>query len=150
MAFEVGKDVEGLCSSCGDVWHVIVAKVADKITKVQCKQCGKLHRLKPTGDAPDANLNPARRKVDSPRSSSITKSKAPARSGRGRAASAPAGVRIDPDKPLLPYAVSARFAEGDQIKHPKFGDGVVFAVEDNKIKVNFADGAKVLLHGRGA
>ena len=57
-------------------------------------------------------------------------------------------MRIDPNKPLLPYAVSARFAEGDQIKHAKFGDGVVFAVEENKIRVNFAEGAKVLLHDR--
>ena len=63
MAFSVGSDVEAMCNTCGDVWHVVVAKVGDKITKVECKQCGKQHRFKPTGDAPEANLKPAKRTV---------------------------------------------------------------------------------------
>ena len=45
----VGADVESLCAKCGDVWHVVVAKVGDRIARVQCKQCGAPHRLKPPG-----------------------------------------------------------------------------------------------------
>ncbi len=143
MAFEVGSDVEAMCNTCGDVWHVVVAKVGDKITKVQCKQCGKQHRFKPTGDAPEANLKPAKRTVVSAGPS--------ARAGSKRkSASQPRtqGIVHDPDQPTRAYALSERFAVGEQIQHKKFGPGVVIAVEDDKIRVNFGDGAKTLLHGK--
>ncbi|NVB36307.1 hypothetical protein G6O69_00585 [Pseudenhygromyxa sp. WMMC2535] len=141
MAFEVGTDIEGMCSSCGDVWHVIVAKVGDKITKVQCKQCGKQHRLKPTGDAPEANLKPVKRKVAAP-------SGGAKRSSRARASTSTPGVVIDPNKPLRPYSMRERFEVGEQIDHSKFGKGVVYALAENKIRVNFDAGAKVLLHDK--
>jgi sRNA-binding protein len=139
MAFEVGSDIEAMCNPCGDVWHVVVAKIGDKITKVQCKQCGKQHRFKPTGEAPEANLNPTRRKVES----SVPKTARP----RAKAAGS-AGIVHDPDKPTREYAISERFVLGDQIQHKKFGPGVVCGVEDDKIRVNFSDGMKVLLHAR--
>ena len=34
MSAGVGADVEALCSKCGDVWHVVVAKIGDKIVKM--------------------------------------------------------------------------------------------------------------------
>jgi hypothetical protein len=141
MAYEVGSDIEAMCNPCGDVWHVVVAKVGDKITKVQCKQCGKQHRFKPTGDAPEANLNPTRRKVESG---------GPKPTPRSRAAkpSARAGIVHDPNKPTREYGISERFALGDQIQHKKFGAGVVCGVEDSKIRVNFSEGVKVLLHAK--
>jgi Zn ribbon nucleic-acid-binding protein len=140
MAFEVGSDVEAMCRTCGDVWHVVVAKIGDKITKVECKQCGKQHRFKPTGDAPQANLEPARRKVVS--------TSAPRRARTGAGGSASAVVIHDPNKPTRPYNLRERFARGEQIQHKKFGAGVVCVVEDDKIRVAFSDGVKVLLHGR--
>jgi hypothetical protein len=136
--FQVGADVEALCNTCGDVWHVIVAKVGEKITKVVCKQCGKQHRFKPTGDAPAANLKPVRTVVARP---TVAGSPRPT-----RARASEAGIILDPNKPKRTYQISERFAEGEQIEHPKFGAGVVCAVEDTKIRVNFADGTKTLLH----
>jgi hypothetical protein len=137
MAFEVGSDIEAMCNPCGDVWHVVVAKIGEKITKVQCKQCGKQHRFKPTGDAPEANLNPTRRKVASS-GSKVT---------RGRAKPSAGGSIVhDPSKPRRAYGISERFALGEQIQHKKFGAGVVCGVEDSKIRVNFSEGLKVLLH----
>ncbi|KIG14950.1 hypothetical protein DB30_06139 [Enhygromyxa salina] len=139
MAFEVGSDIEAMCNPCGDVWHVVVAKIGDKITKVQCKQCNKQHRFKPTGDAPDANLNPTRRKVES----------AGPKATRARAKpTASAGIVLDPNKPTRDYGISERFSLGDQIQHKKFGPGVVCGVEDSKIRVNFSEGLKVLLHAK--
>lgn len=141
--FVVGADVEALCNTCGDVWHVVVAKLGEKITKVECKQCGKQHRFKPTGDAPAANLKPTRTVVARP----ATPSTARASTGeRPKATRKDTGLILDPRKPTRPYAISERFAEGDQIAHPKFGDGVVCGVEDTKIRVNFAEGTKTLLH----
>lgn len=149
MAFEVGKDVEAMCNTCGDVWHVIVAKVGDRITKVQCKQCNKQHRFKPTGDAPAANLVPPKRTVvGATRVASRGSKAASSRAGAGVRESIGGEIVHDPDKPVRAYAISERFALGDQIQHKKFGPGVVLAVEDDKVRVNFRDGLKVLLHGR--
>ncbi|PRQ09859.1 hypothetical protein [Enhygromyxa salina] len=139
MAFQVGSDIEAMCNPCGDVWHVVVAKVGDKITKVQCKQCSKQHRFKPTGDAPEANLNPTRRKVAS----------AGPKTTRARAKpAAAAGIVHDPNLPTRDYGISERFSLGEQIQHKKFGAGIVCGVEDSKIRVNFTEGVKVLLHAK--
>lgn len=146
MAFNVGSDVEAMCNTCGDVWHVVVAKLGDKITKVECKQCGKQHRFKPTGDAPAANLAPAKRKVVKPEPSAGRAK--PAGSARSRSASSSGRIVLDPDKPTRPYAIAERFVLGEQIEHKKFGPGVVCGVEDEKIRVNFAEGVKTLLHGK--
>jgi hypothetical protein len=143
MAFQVGSDVEAMCNTCGDVWHVVVAKLGDKITKVECKQCGKQHRFKPTGDAPAANLKPTRRTVVSGEPSAA-RAKPPS---RARAQTGGA-IILDPKKPVRPYAIADRFTLGEQIDHKKFGAGVVCAVEGDKIRVNFAEGTKVLLHGK--
>jgi hypothetical protein len=142
--FAVGADVEALCNTCGDVWHVVVAKLGEKITKVECKQCGKQHRFKPTGDAPAANLKPTRTVVARPAATSRASA---ATSDRAKpAARKEGGLILDPRKPMRSYAIAESFAIGDQITHPKFGDGVVCGVEDTKIRVNFAEGTKTLLH----
>ena len=140
MAFEVGTDIESMCNTCGDVWHVIVAKQGEKVTKVQCKQCGRQHRLKPTGAAPEANLKPTRRRVVG------SKKKASARVS----AKVDHGAVFDPNKPTRPYAIRERFELGEQIQHKKFGPGVVSAVEDDKIHVTFGSEAKILRHRLGS
>jgi hypothetical protein len=121
---------------------VVVAKLGDKITKVECKQCGKQHRFKPTGDAPAANLQ-VRRQVVNPR---------PAGTSRARPAPSVTGVVHDPSRPARDYAITERFEVGDQLLHKKFGPGIVIAVENDKVRVKFSDsksdGIKVLLHGR--
>ena len=33
----VAKDIEAVCSKCGESWHVIVAVSDGKIAQVQCK-----------------------------------------------------------------------------------------------------------------
>ena len=135
MPFEVGSDVEAMCRVCGDVWHVVVAKVGDKITKVECKECGKQHRFKPTGDAPQINLEPTRRTIASAPGPKLPKSKVHS--------SIPTH---DPSKPTRPYSMRERFELGEQVSHKKFGSGVVVGVEDSKIRVSFAEGVKTLLH----
>jgi hypothetical protein len=147
MAFEVGSDVEAMCNTCNDVWHVVVAKVGDKITKVECKQCGKQHRFKPTGDAPEANLKPVRRTVVRAQTPGGAGSGAK-KAGRSSAKADTRGVVLDPNKPTRDYSLRERFSLDEQIQHAKFGPGIVRAVEDDKIHVEFAEGAKVLLHGR--
>ena len=35
-----------MCGRCGQVWHVVMAKMGDKIAKVVCKRCGGHHRYR--------------------------------------------------------------------------------------------------------
>lgn len=136
----VGADVESLCSKCGDVWHVVVAKVGEQIVKVQCKECGVYHRHRPPGGA-------AARKPRSPSTSS-----SPRRSvlGSGPVAKAPPTTfSPDPSLPVRTYSMRETFQPGEQIKHPRFGVGLVERSGDpGKISVLFSDGRKILAQAK--
>jgi hypothetical protein len=133
MTAVVGADIESICSKCGDVWHVVVAKVEDKIAKVQCKQCGGLHRHRPPGDKAGGAIA-AKRSVMSKK---LLGASEPTRSVTA--------VEADLTKPTQPYHVSGRYEPGDRIDHPKFGTGVVqSALAPGKIEVSFPEGRKVL------
>jgi len=44
------------------------------------------------------------------------------------------------------YSAKNRYAVGDALSHPTFGDGVVVGVREKKVEVRFADGVRVLMH----
>lgn len=50
------------------------------------------------------------------------------------------------DADFTPYAVKTTYEAGALIKHPKFGNGVVVAVEAQKIDVLFEIGERKLAH----
>jgi hypothetical protein len=140
MTAGVGADVESLCSKCGDVWHVVVAKVGEQIVKVQCKECGGYHRHRPPGGG-------TARKVRTP---SVAPRRAAA-SGSGRvSAKAPAvSFAPDPSLPARTYSMRETFQPGEQIKHPRFGIGLVERSGDpGKISVLFSDGRKILAQAK--
>lgn len=144
MSAATGADVESLCSKCGDVWHVVVAKVGEQIVKVQCKECGGYHRHRPPGGT-------AARKPRAASSSSSSSS--PRRSsalGRGPAAKAPPTTfSPDPSLPIRSYSMREIFQPGEQIKHPRFGVGLVERTGDpGKISVLFSDGRKILAQAK--
>ena len=144
MSASVGADIEAICSKCGDVWHVVVAKVGPEIVKVQCKECHGYHRYRkpgaPTGRKARAPANPARR----------TTARAP---GRSRTATAPASVAVtfqpDMSAPTRPYHMRETFHPGEQIAHPRFGIGLVEqSSEPGKMAVLFADGRRLLAQAK--
>jgi hypothetical protein len=129
----VGADIEALCSKCGDVWHVVVAKEGEKISKVQCKQCGGYHRYKSPHDAPKEKRFPSLSTPKPPRAPKqvVERFERPA-------------VAADLTKPARPYGASEKFTVGERVDHPTFGQGVVEAVESGKVTVFFATGRRVL------
>jgi hypothetical protein len=135
MSAAVGADVEALCSKCGDVWHVVVAKVGEQIVKVHCKECNKEHRYK------------------NPKSASAAQ-KAPRAPREPRAEKAPVErfdkplVAADLAKPVRTYRASESFAVGDRVEHPSFGQGVVEIAEPGKMTVFFATGRRVLAQSK--
>ncbi|TMQ02248.1 MAG: hypothetical protein E6J91_52965 [Deltaproteobacteria bacterium] len=134
---ELGADVEARCSKCGDVWHVVVAKVGDQIVKVQCKQCGGYHRYKsPHGAPAEKKLPAASRPPREPRPP-VKRFERPA-------------IATDLSKPSRPYRANEQFEIGERIDHPSFGQGVVEISEYGKITVFFASGRRVLVQAKAA
>jgi hypothetical protein len=149
MSAGVGADVEALCSKCGDVWHVVVAKVGQKIVKVQCKQCSGYHRYKSPHMAPaeqklPAAIRPAREAKEPARDPSRGAGRGPVERFEKPAVSA------DLSKPTRPYRASELYETGERIDHPSFGQGVVEIAELGKITVFFASGRRVLAQARAA
>jgi hypothetical protein len=130
----VGADIESICGKCGDVWHVVVAKVGERIARVQCKQCGSQHRHRPPGGAPAGRREPTSRPPHASRP-------APA---------APELPPFDPSRPPLPYHPQHEYRPGDRIAHPSFGIGVVARSEPGKVQVVFGTGPRVLAQAKPA
>src|ERR1041384_3946894 len=137
MSAGVGADVEALCSKCGDVWHVVVAKVGQQIAKVQCKQCGGYHRYKsPQGPPAEKKLPATTRPVREPKPP-VERFEKPA-------------VPADLSRPSRPYRASEQFEVGERLDHPSFGQGVVEIAEPGKITVFSASGRRVLVQAKTA
>src|SRR5688572_18631912 len=138
MSAAVGADIASLCSKCGDVWHVVVAKVGTEIVKVQCKECGGYHRYR----------NPAGKAALKSKSSSS----APRASREPKPVverfEAPA-VAADLSRPVRPYRITEKYEVGDRVEHPTFGQGVVEIVDGQKVTMFFVSGRKVLVHAKG-
>lgn len=140
MSVGVGQDIESICTKCGDVWHVVVAKVGDKIAKVQCKECGGYHRYRPPGGG--AKKAPS--------------TSAAARARREPKTSSRQGARIDEPmvaanlaRPSRPYQFAEAYEPGDRIEHPKFGTGVVETTsEPGKMQVFFPEGRRILARAK--
>jgi DNA-directed RNA polymerase subunit M/transcription elongation factor TFIIS len=136
---DVGADIESVCSKCGDVWHVVVAKVEEKIVKVQCKECKAEHRYKAPKSAKAAKAK-AKKKPATKRKT--TKKKAEPE---------PVGPTVEPDlsKPSRPYSIRDSYKVAERIDHPKFGTGIVeVSSEPGKMTVFFPDGRRVLAQAK--
>jgi hypothetical protein len=136
----VGEDIDALCGHCGQVWHVVMAKVGERIAKVVCKRCGD-HHLYRTENAADAAAN--KKAGVRPRV---------ARSARTVAEPIAAPVpAFDPSKPPRPYSVRDSFAAGERVLHTQFGTGVVVAsAGPGKVEIAFPTGRRVLASARVA
>lgn len=137
MTAAVGADVEALCSKCGDVWHVVVAKVGAQIVKVQCKQCGGYHRYKSPHGAPKEKRqpNPFAPRAERAPKAPVERFEKPA-------------VAADLTKPVRTYAANLKYEVGERVEHPSFGQGVVEVSEPGKVTMFFATGRRVLVQSK--
>jgi hypothetical protein len=133
MSAAVGADIEALCSKCGDVWHVVVAKVGEDVVKVQCKQCSGYHRYK------SPHHESGSQKIAAPKAA--RKTKPVERIARPE-------VQADLSKPSRTYRPTDRYDVGERVDHPTFGQGVVESLDGSKATVFFATGRKVLVHDK--
>jgi hypothetical protein len=131
---QVGKNVDSWCTRCKLVLaHTIEAVAGGKITRVHCNTCNGQHAYRAKAPGTRTGTSRARK---------TTADATPTQSFetllRGRTA---ADARR--------YALTDRFRPGELIAHATFGLGVVTAERDGvKIEVLFAEGPKMLVHGR--
>ncbi|MGA9655009.1 MAG: hypothetical protein WBP56_16650 [Polyangia bacterium] len=132
----VGEDIEDICTRCGDTWHVVMAKVGDRVAKVVCKLCGGQHNYR--GD--QAAAAPA----SSGASSSWGRSRK-RRITRSNPITSASTVVFDPSKPPRAYSPKEGFLPGERVTHATFGIGVVSGVPGpGKVEIHFPGGLRTL------
>lgn len=137
----VGEDIDALCGKCGQVWHVVMAKVGERIAKVVCKRCGGHHLYRTENSADDAASSGAR-------SASGARRPFRARTPEPPALPVPA---FDPMKPPRPYSAMEVFTAGDRVMHVKFGTGVVTGSPGpGKVEIAFGTERRVLASAKQA
>jgi hypothetical protein len=130
----IGKDIDSWCTRCRMMLaHTVEAVVNGRVTRVHCNTCGgqHAHRARPPGTGTGSRARTTR-----------TEAAKPARDYA-------ALLRSRDPATARPYATTERFKDGELIRHPTFGLGLITALRDgNKIEVVFADGSKTLIHRR--
>jgi hypothetical protein len=142
----VGEDIEALCGRCGQVWHVVMAKMGDRIAKVVCKRCGGHHGYR-TERGAEASAGSGAGGGEARRASS------PRRHTKREAEPAAPMVMppFDPTKPPRRYTASEGFLAGERLTHPAFGTGVVTGTPGpGKIEIAFPAGVRVLACAKAA
>jgi hypothetical protein len=137
----VGEDIEALCGRCGQVWHVVMAKMGERIAKVVCKRCGGHHGYR------TEKVEAAAADAGSPAAASAGKRPSSSRRYARRDVETPQPVMppFDPSKPPRPYTAKEGFSAGERLTHPAFGTGVVTGTPGpGKIEIAFPAGVRVL------
>jgi hypothetical protein len=130
----VGEDIEDICTRCGDTWHVVMAKIGDRVAKVVCKLCGSQHNYRGEKNAPAPSAG----------SSSWGRVRR-RRTNRAPVTTAPALPEFDPAKPPRGYSPKDSYLPGERVIHATFGVGVVAATPGpGKVEVQFPTGARTL------
>ena len=146
-----GDQIEARCTRCNDVTgHVVVALVGGEIVKVECRACGSVHKYHPptpAGKVREAasvcRVRQGQNRVVTTSAPIVSLSKAQ-RAAEEQEQSWQRALNASVATPR-PYGMSASFAEGDVIEHPKFGLGVVREVlPPDKIQVLFRDKSRLL------
>lgn len=146
----VGSELEALCGKCKKATrHVVLAMLAGKPSRVECRPCGATHAYRPPKDAADAA--PAAKKASTRSATGGAKkgAKAAAPAGPSPAEVWAAAMRKAAASTPVKYSMSGRFDPGQRLTHATFGEGVVQSVQSASVcAVVFSDGIKKLLMGR--
>jgi len=146
-----GREIDAYCTRCKRLaGHRIVAMVGASPARVQCQACQSVHNYRPRAPG-EKEASGAPRRIASGAApattrSSVTKAEQARRDRETQWEKATSGKT---PSEFRRYDVKQRFAEGDLVRHAKFGDGVVIRIIDAaKIEVLFKDGdAKTLAQG---
>lgn len=151
-----GSEIDAWCTKCKMLLgHRIVALVRSNPARVICMTCGSEHRylksapgtqsVAPVKRSADGTLSQVARAGSgtTPRRSAATSQRLPAKANEWE--SRVLGQAVSS---FTRYSMAHKFAQGELVTHPKFGDGyVVEVVDPQKVSIMFRDGPKTLAHG---
>lgn len=141
--YRAGQEIDSYCTKCKlDLTHKIVAVVANKPAKVECRTCYGVHNYRPPKSAAAAAS------ASSSSGSGTTRARSAGGSSRSSAKAPPEPPLAPPDHARIAlYAIHEKFSVGAWIQHKTFGVGVVLReLATNKIEVRFDNETKVLVH----
>ena len=148
---KTGGEADSWCTKCKLVLnHRIIAMVGGTPVRVECSTCGSHHNFRPRAPGEKATVvrsGGASSASSGPRStrSSVTKAQQAALEREKMWEKAIAGKAVNE---FRAYRVDQTFAEGDLIRHKKFGDGVVTRILDpKKVEILFKDEPRTLAQG---
>ncbi|MBU0485413.1 MAG: hypothetical protein KKB30_12990 [Proteobacteria bacterium] len=148
-----GDQIESRCLKCKVVTnHIIVAMTGETIAKVQCNSCGGSHNYRPPVAEKKKTSSIMRRRDGALTVSNADKTKAERNATprkkvvRGRV-NFEALIKDQNLDSAIPYAMDVTLTEGNLIKHPTFGYGIVMeTMAPNKAQISFQEhGAKILM-----
>ena len=150
----VAKDIEAVCSKCGETWHVIVAVADGKIAQVQCKSCMGYHKYKPiASDRMTIKKSTKTMIAASVPKPAATRSSSSSSKSKSTRSSEPKILepKVTPSsREIRKYNIhESNFQLGDRIEHAKFGIGVVDELPSpNKMYVTFQTERILLVYGK--
>jgi hypothetical protein len=147
-----GGEVDSWCTKCKLVLnHRIIAMVGGTPARVECSTCGSHHnfRARAPGEKAPSTASPRASSSSggtrAPRATSATKAQQAALDRERSWEKAVSGKAVSE---FRNYRVDETFAEGDLIRHKKFGDGIVTRILDpRKVEILFKDEPRTLAQG---
>jgi len=135
----VGSELDSYCGKCKMVLnHAVVAMVDDQPRRVRCLTCQSEHNHR----LPSSSKPKSSRAKSSRRASGAT-------SKSGRSSRWQTLMSGWDDAKAKAYSIYETFEAEDQVKHVKFGPGVVVDVpEPEKMIALFESGEKMLMQGK--
>jgi hypothetical protein len=149
-SLKTGGEVDSYCTKCKMILnHRIVAMMGATPVRVECLTCDSQHnyRAKMPGAAKTAGATKTAggRAVKETVAVKAARAEQAERERTQTWEKAIAGKGVSD---FRPYRVSEKFAQGDLVRHSKFGDGVILRIVDlAKISILFKDGEKLLAQG---
>lgn len=154
-ALNAGGEVDSFCTKCKMVLnHRVIAMVEGIPVRVECSTCSSHHNYRPRAPG---DKGPAKEKVIRRTSGTSSTASSGRQTGGVRAAVRAEEQRVDRERfweksvsgktvdQFRPYKVTETFAEGDLVRHGKFGDGIVTRILDaKKVEVLFRDEPRTL------
>ena len=140
----VAKSFHTFCKKCdADRYHTVVAHTSATSAKLKCEICGasSTYKLPKAGAAAGG----AKRAL----TGAAAKRKEQAATAKRNAHSEEYNKLLDTDGDTANYNMKTKFELNTKLKHPKFGMGIVKAVQPDKIEVVFEDEVRQLVHNRG-
>ncbi len=147
IVIAAGDEVDSYCTSCRLMLaHQVVALVAGKPEKVQCKTCGKQHKYR--AKAPKSAKAPADGTEAAPKKPRAVKAKGTTTRTRKSKETEAGWEEALAGRDMVNskmYTIAGEYQEREVINHKTFGFGVITKVlAEGKMQVRFKEGTKLL------